>query len=174
MKLYHVSEESDIAEFIPRTPKRDDVDKSKGLVWALNELGLTSFLLPRDCPRVTYYANEKTTEDDVQKYFSSAARHVVAIESAWFQQTATTSIYVYEFDTASFCMQDEVAGYYVSEQAQTPLSVTRLDNLFDRLFERNVEVRILPNLWQLGEAVQKTTLGWGLYRMINAQPKPTI
>lgn len=55
MRLFHVSEESDIREFIPRIPDRDDLDKNVGLVWAINEKRLPNFLTPRNCPRVTYY-----------------------------------------------------------------------------------------------------------------------
>ena len=52
MRLFHVSEESDIAEFVPRIPYRNDMDKSKGLVWSLTEPSLPNWLTPRDCPRV--------------------------------------------------------------------------------------------------------------------------
>jgi hypothetical protein len=37
MRLFHVSEESDIEKFVPRIPYRKDVDQSKGLVWALGD-----------------------------------------------------------------------------------------------------------------------------------------
>jgi hypothetical protein len=37
MRLFHVSEESDIEKIIPRIPYRKDVDQSKGLVWALTD-----------------------------------------------------------------------------------------------------------------------------------------
>ena len=165
MRLFHVSEESDIAEFIPRIPVRSDIDKSKGLVWALNERCLPNFLTPRDCPRVTYHVNESTTREDIAKFFSSSARHCVAIEQGWYGRMAKTSLYIYEFDPANFIPQDDCAGYYVSEHTQTPLSVTRCGNLFGELFKRDVEVRLLNNLWNLGDAVQKSTLNWSLCRM---------
>lgn len=34
MRLFHVSEEKEICEFIPRLPTREDLDPNKGLVWA--------------------------------------------------------------------------------------------------------------------------------------------
>ena len=37
MRLFHVSEESDIKVFEPRIPTREDLDQNKGLVWAINE-----------------------------------------------------------------------------------------------------------------------------------------
>lgn len=53
MRLFHVSEESNIEVFNPRTPTRNDLDKNVGLVWAIDEERLPNFLTPRDCPRVT-------------------------------------------------------------------------------------------------------------------------
>jgi len=55
MRLFHVSEENNIAEFIPRVPDRENFDKSIGLVWAIDEARLPNFLTPRNCPRVAYY-----------------------------------------------------------------------------------------------------------------------
>ena len=176
MKLFHVSEEADIEKFIPRIPSRKDIDQSRGLVWALNEPCLPNYLTPRDCPRLAYHATVKTTQDDIAKFFSSSQRHCVVIESAWYERMAKTSLYIYEFDTAdfqrqnaNFRLQDDVAGYYISEQTQTPISVTRIDDLFAELFRRNVEVRILDNLWHLGRSLQQSTLNWSLCRMAHAQ-----
>ena len=50
--LFHISEESDIARFEPRAS-----EYATGLVvWAIDETRLCNYLLPRECPRVTYYA----------------------------------------------------------------------------------------------------------------------
>lgn len=69
MMLYHVSEEPAIDIFYPRIPTRADLDQSVGLVWALDEAHLPNFLTPRNCPRVTYYADEHTTPADLQPVF---------------------------------------------------------------------------------------------------------
>jgi len=58
----------------------------------------------------------------------------------------------------------------VSEQIQKPLSITKIDDLFDELFRRSVEVRILENLWILADEVKKSTLNWSLCDMVNATP----
>ena len=58
MRLFHVSEESDISIFNPRTPIRVDLDKNVPLVWAIEEKCLPNFLTPRDCPRIGYYIGE--------------------------------------------------------------------------------------------------------------------
>ena len=171
MRLFHVSEESSITEFIPRIPKTNDLEKSKGLVWAINERCLPNFLTPRDCPRVTYHTNENTSHEDINKFFSSSSNHCVAIEYDWHVKMLETTLYIYEFDIENFYLQDEIAGYYVSEHVEIPISVEKYDNIYSELFKRNVEIRILNNLINLGEAVKKSSLNWSLCRMINAKSK---
>ena len=169
-RVFHVSEEPGIEKFVPRTPHRNDVGPNP-LVWALNERCLPNFLTPRDCPRVTYHANENTTVEDIALFFSSGLRHCVAIEHGWHTKMLTTPLYVYEFDPTNFRLQDEVAGYYVSEATEIPIGVKRYDNLYEELFTRGVEVRIVDYLWQLGRAVQQSSLNWSLCRMAFAIPE---
>jgi len=171
MKLFHVSEEPDITRFVPRIPVRDDLDKSKGLVWAIDERCLPNFLTPRECPRVTYHVGDQTSAEDIEKFFSSSCRHCVTIEHAWVERMRGISLYIYEFDPANFYLQDECAGYYVSEQIETPIGKMRLDDLFGALFKRNIEVRLIDNLWVLRDAVVKSSLNFSICDMWNAQPR---
>lgn len=171
MRLFHVSEEPNITQFVPRIPLRDDLDKSKGLVWALNDHMLTNFLTPRKCPRVTCHAIDTTTPEDMVRFFSTARRHCVAIEHAWFRRMLTTTLYLYEFDPANFYRQDG-CGYYVSERTETPVGKTRIDDLFGELFQRGIEVRLIDNLWALRDAVIESTVNFSICDMANAQPRP--
>lgn len=170
MRLFHVSEEANIEVFIPRIPTREDMDKSKGLVWALTEEHLPQFLTPRECPRVTYRITDKTTQDDIKKFFSSSSRYCVAIEHGWYKTMASTTLYVYEFDTANFYF-DDCAGFYVSDQTEKPISAIRYNDLFEELFIRNVEIRMINNLWNLADEIKKSTLKYSICDMANAQPR---
>ena len=172
MRLFHVSEESGIKFFKPRIPTRSDLDKSDGLVWAVDELRLPSFLTPRDCPRVTYHIGQNTKEDDIKKYFTSpTATYTVVIENKWFEIMRNTSLYLYEFDTNGFKLQDSIAGYYIAKTPQRPIAIFKTKNLFNELFERNVELRIVDNLWKISEEIKRTTLNWSLCKMGFAQPR---
>ena len=171
MRLFHVSEEPDIARFVPRIPLRDDLDKSKGLVWAISERCLPNFFTPRECPRVTYHVGEQTTAEDIERFFSSPRRWCVAIEHAWFERMRGTPLYIYEFDPANFYLQDACAGNYVSEQTEVPIAKTRIDDLFGALFKRGVEVRLIDNLWVLRDAIVKSSLNYSICDMWNAQPR---
>ena len=171
MRLVHVSEEPDIKEFVPRIPYRNDVDQSKGLVWALTELQFLKFLTPRDCPRATYRPTETSTQEDIDRFFSSSSRYCVAIEHGWYERMSKTTLYVYKFDTTNFYF-DDAAQFYVSDKTEIPVSVTKYDDLFGELFKRDIEVRILNNLWTLIESVRKSSLHFSLCRIGNALPKP--
>ena len=147
MRLFHVSEESDIEVFHPRKPDRNDLDKNVGLVWAIDEKRLPNFLTPRNCPRVTYHINSQTTQEDRQKFFSSpSVKHAVVIEHEWYNKMCNMTLYIYEFDCSEFELQDDVAGYYVSKTTQTPIAKFVVNDLFEELFKRNIEVRITDNL----------------------------
>jgi len=50
--LFHVSEEPGIGRFEPRLSE----NASGPIVWAIEGARLCNCLLPRDCPRVSYYA----------------------------------------------------------------------------------------------------------------------
>jgi len=171
MRLFHVSEESDIPQFIPRIPIRKDLDQSKGLVWAINEKCLPNFLTPRDCPRTTYHASAQTTSADIERFFSSTYHHCMIIEQAWYERMKKITLYVYEFDPTNFYMQDEAAGYYVSEQTEMPIGKIQIDNVFDELFKKKIEIRLINNLWQLADAVAKSTLNFSICDMANAQAR---
>ncbi|TQR15655.1 DUF6886 family protein [Psychrobacillus soli] len=171
MRLFHVSEESDIKLFEPRIPTRTDLDSTKGLVWAINEKCLPNFLTPRNCPRVCYHVGEHTSEADKLSYFSSkSCPHVVVIEHKWFEVMQNITLYLYEFDANEFTLLDENAGYFICEKKQIPINKFKVPDLFAEQFRRNVEIRLVENLWDIYFEIQETTLNWSMCRMRFAQP----
>jgi hypothetical protein len=172
MRLFHISEEDNIRIFQPRRPERDDLDKTVELVWAIDEQRLPNFLTPRNCPRVTYHIGQNTSELDKKEFFSSSTlSHGVVIESKWFERMKTTTLFLYEFVSDDFKLQDNVAGYYVSTKAQIPKDKIELYDLFGELMKRNIEIRIVDNLWDIADKVKISTLNWSLCRMSYAQPR---
>jgi len=172
VRIFHVSEENDITVFHPRLPDRLDLDPEKGLVWAINEKCLPNFLTPRDCPRVCYHIGATTTEQDKRAFIASTqCSHVIVIESKWFETMKNTKLYLYEFDRNGFTLQDQNAGYYVSETTQFPIAKFEVENLFEELFKRNVELRVVDNLWDIYDEIQKTSFNWSMCRMRFAQPR---
>jgi hypothetical protein len=172
VRLFHVSEEDNIQIFVPRLPSRSDLDKSIGLVWAIDESRLPNFFTPRDCPRVTYHIGKNTTELDKKKFFtSSTVTHTLVIESRWLDKMKNTILHLYEFNVADFILQDDVAGYYVATTAQIPMAKYQINDLFSELLNRNIEIRIVDNLWDIANEIKTSSLNWSLCRMGYAQPR---
>ncbi len=171
MQLYHVSEEPDIRIFEPRKPKRQDLDPDVGLVWALCERTLPNFLTPRNCPRVTYHIGKNTTVNDIENHLPSGISHAVIIEDSWLEQMKKTTLYLYVFESRDFYLQDEVAGYYVSEKTHIPVKKIVVNDLIGELGMRGVILRTAGNLWDISEEIKQTSFNWSNCRMAFAKPR---
>ena len=170
MRLFHVSEEDQIAVFKPRKPTRMDLDQTKKFVWAIDEKALPNFITPRNCPRVCFHVGPNTSESDKETFLSSkTCSHVIVIEFKWFETMKNTKLFLYEFNPEQFTLQDENAGYYISETTQIPIAKFEVVVLFQELFLRNVELRVVSNLWGIGDKIQRTTFKWSMCRMGYAQ-----
>jgi hypothetical protein len=173
MRLFHVSEESAIASFEPRPVPSPDSGIAGRAVWAVDELHLPNFILPRDCPRVTYGIGKRTIEEDRERFFAdSKARRIVAVESRWAPAILACRLFSYEMPSASFELALEEAGYYISRTTVLPLGVIEIRDLIGELLKREVELRFLPDLWPLSDAVIASTLEFSNIRMRNAAPRP--
>eukprot|EP01037_Dinobryon_pediforme_P008350 gene8350-8436_t len=145
---YEINDKPGIGIFEPR-PSPAKFDEITGdVVFAITGRLLHNYLLPRECPRVTYYATPKTKERDKALFFNNSLADY--------------------FSPENFVLLDECAGYYVSYKPVQPISVVKLDDLIDEILKRNVELRFTPNLSQLADAVVKSTLNFSLIRMRNA------
>jgi hypothetical protein len=165
MKLYHISETPGIKEFVPKQSLR----KQKNLVWAISEEKLHNYLLPRDCPRVTFFPKPDSDPADIRRLIGlKNIKAVIAIEKKWIPIIKVTTLYKYEFNPKGFVLEDKCAGYYVSEKTQKPISVTTIYNIQDELLNYNVKLKILPSLWKIREKIIKSSLGFSIIRMQNA------
>src|SRR5262245_59191997 len=166
--LFDVSEESGIERFEPRPwPYTDEP-----VVWAIDADRLRNYLLPRECPRLTYHAGRETTRADVDRFLGSSPA-VVAVESAWLKRLRSCRLYCYHLPPETFACIDECAGYFVSREPVVPTGVQVVDDLLVTLLERGVELRFVPDLWALRDAVVTSTLQFSLIRMRNALPRPS-
>jgi hypothetical protein len=164
--LFHISEAGDIRHFEPRVSEGTE----SPAVWAIDEARLRNYLLPRECPRVTFYAGRQTTAEDVARFLGASAA-VVAIEARWVDRIARCCLYCYHLPAETFEPLDDCAGYHVSRVAVAPVRVDVLDDLPAELRRRGVELRVLPNLWPLRDAVVASSLQFSMIRMRNALPR---
>jgi hypothetical protein len=169
-RLFHISEQPGISIFNPR-PSPSHFDNITGdVVFAISDHLLHNYLLPRDCPRVTFYTGDKTTAFDKQKFMdNTTASYVVALESGWYQQIKETTLNCYEFLPDDFMLIDECAGYYVSYKPVVPIAVTVIDDIIAALLNRDIELRFMPSLIDIADAVRDSSLQFSLIRMRNAK-----
>jgi hypothetical protein len=143
------------------------------MVWAIDFEHLHNYLIPRDCPRVVFFAKPDSDPEDVKQLMGgTSAKNVVAIESIWLPEVQRQCLYRYEFNPESFILVDKVAGYWISRHSAISIAETRIDNILTALLEHDVELRIMPSLWKLREEVIKSTLEYSIIRMNNAQLPP--
>ena len=171
MRLFHVSEESDIERFVPRPSKSRHLRVQGEIVWAVAESGLYNYLVPRNCPRVSFYAEDTTRDEDVERFLDGVrTKRVLAVEAGWFDRIAATPLTRYEFDAAHFTLLDECAQYYVSARTETPIDIQTIADPLRELLAEGIEVRLVPSLWELRERVLHASLGFSFVRMNHAAP----
>jgi hypothetical protein len=172
--VYHLSEDPNIARCDPRPPPSTNATAPAGeMVWAVGPELLPNYLLPRDCPRVTFYVKPDTTPEDAARLMlGTSAKRVVAIESGWLERVRSCRLYRYDLPGATFEPVDEGAGYYVSRVGVTPLRVVPIPDLLAELSRNDVELRVMPSLWKLRDAVVESTIQFSIIRWRNARPRP--
>lgn len=163
MRVYHFSEEPSIEVFAPR-PSR----LGEALVWAIDAWHEPLYWLPRDCPRVCYWPDARTTPEDHERWWATVAgRMVVALEAAWLERLRRCRLYRYSFDAAAFTSLDD-NGMHVSRQTVRPLAVEPVGDLLATLAGGGVELRVCQSLVPLGRAVIASSMDFSLIRMRNA------
>jgi hypothetical protein len=173
MKLFHFSDDSDIAVFRPRQ-LRVAVDRGPDrewlngpLIWASDEAHSILYLFPRECPRVVIWPTERTDPKDREAWFRGSTHRAVAyIEDHWLDRLRTATVYRYLMPPDTFEDIDDV-GMWVSRTAVVPLGLDKLDDLSAELEAENVELRSLPRLTPL-KCVWQTTLHASGIRTRNA------
>jgi uncharacterized protein DUF6886 len=127
--LFHVSEEPGILEFVPRPSKytQDPV------VWAVHDDKIRNYLVPRDCPRVTYFADSHTLPADSERFLGTSTA-VVAIEASWWNRIRSFTLYCYHLPSGTFECIDACAGYFVSREPVRPVQMEIIEVSSDSRF----------------------------------------
>jgi len=167
--LYHFSEDANIAIFVPRTiASRPELPAA---VWAIDDEHAPLYWLPRDCPRVAFWALPTSTPEDRAHFLGeTVARMAIAIEAGWLDRVRQTTLFVYHLPGVSFGTT-AVPGYRIARVAVMPHRVEPVGDLPARIAARGVELRLTPSLWPLYRALLPATLHYSMIRMRNARPE---
>lgn len=166
--LYHISEEASIRQFVPR--RSIVYPELPPVVWALDEEHLLNYLCPRDCPRIIYSRSPDISEADEKQFFShTTANTIIAIENAWYRKMSNTRIYKYALPSEGFQLFDANAGYYIATEIIKPVSVEPIDDLIDRILVSGAELRFVPSLYPLRDAILTSSINqFSIIRFRNA------
>lgn len=164
-KLFHVSDLGPFAALHPRPSPPGTEHTGRPLVWAVDEVHLPNYLLPRECPRVCW------TGADGHPLLGSPADRVIALEAGWLPTLTGAGLTVHELATTGFDVLDEGAGYWVAEREVAVLATRAVDDCLQELAERGVEVRLTVTLWPYVDAVVQHAREFSAIRMRNALPR---
>lgn len=165
--LYHFSEDPTIARFDPRPhPSHPALPPA---VWAIDRERAPMYFFPRDCPRIAFYRLPETTSEDADRFLGhTTARMVIATENGWYGRIRQAKLYVYHLPPEPFTCWEPGAGYYIAHESIEPLKVEPMGDLIERLTSEDVELRLMPSLWPLHDALLASSLHFSMIRMRNA------
>jgi hypothetical protein len=169
--LWHFSEDASIEVFEPHVAKTSD--REEPLIWAIDDWHAPMYFVPRDCPRVCFWAGETTTPGDRERWLGGLTpRFVMAIESDWLERLRSVALFRYRMPESGFVLDDVSAGHYVARTGVRPLAIDPVGDLLTALINAQVELRISSRLGPLWTRIARSTLEHSGTRLRNAHGYP--
>ncbi len=139
LRLFHISEEENILQFIPRVSKKQWNFQS--YVWAIEEKKLHNYLLPRECPRICLSLEKSNIQMDyLNLNRMKNPKAVIFVAEEWKEKINNCRLYQYEFAGDNFKLMDKIAGYYVSDKTEVPLNKIEIKDCPQELQKLDVEL----------------------------------
>ena len=160
--LFHYSEDPCISRFEPHVPRTNpDVAAA---VWTIDEAHAPLYWFPRNCPRVTVWANTVAQHRHLQHLFGTDGLRVQAAPISWSDEIVACKLYEYRFEATDFDPWPDVEGQWISYRAVTPVEVMPVGDLLQRHREANIDLRLVPSLATIREAVLDSGLPFSMVR----------
>jgi hypothetical protein len=166
--LWHTSEDASIERFEPHVSRTAASEEPR--VWAVDTRHLPLYWFPRECPRGTFWATDRTTPGDSE--LLAGATRVHAVEGGWFDKMRTAQVVAYRLPEETFVPDPEVGGYWLSRDPVVPVEVVELGDLIGLHAASGIELRLVASLWPLWNLVAASTLEFSGIRLHNATPLP--
>lgn len=161
-----MSDDPGIRSFHPRADPRHD--SPEALVWAIDDAHLPAYWFPRECPRGTFWAVERTTDADVERFLTgNRGLRVQAIQADWLDRFRDARLYAYRLPADTFERYERAGGYHVSREPVTPLERRELTDLTRLHADAGIELRIVPDLAALWARVIDSSLEFSGIRLRN-------
>jgi hypothetical protein len=169
--LWHASEDPGLTRFAPHRAATALTDEP--LVWAIDTRHLPLYWFPRNCPRCTFWARERTSAADAERFLDGDLRaRVHVIDESWLERVATAQLQLYRMSEATFVERADTAGYSVSHEPVDARERLTIGDLVGRHAAAGIALRTLPELWPLWDSVVASTLEFSGIRLRNARRLP--
>lgn len=175
-EVLHFSEDPTIARFRPHVAAT--ARESQPYVWAVNAAQAPAYWFPRDCPRVMAWPGPRSTPGDIARIIGpGGGSRVHAVEFGWLERIRTTPLYAYRLPAAAFRPfgapdADEPHAMVSTEEVRPLGPAVPVGDLLIHHAEAGIQLRVLPRLWELLDAVTTASLQFSAIRMRNARPGP--
>ena len=163
MEVLHFSEDPAIDRFVPHVPATNP--DQPPLVWTIDELHAPLYWFPRDCPRIAFWRADGAPPCELGP---TAARRVHAIGADWLDRVRDCALFAYRFDSNGFEPWADADGHWVAATEQRPLLVEPVGDLLALHAAASIELRIVPDLLPLRDAVVASGLRFSMCRLSNA------
>ncbi len=165
--LFHFSEDGTISRFAPHVPQTNP--SHPPAVWAMDAEHAPLFWFPRDCPRISVWANDDRQRSVLRDTFNTEADRICACESHWLDGIRRARLYRYTFSGAQFAPWAVAEGQYVSSEVVYSQAVDVLDDLLGLHAAAEVEVRFTPRLGTLMDRMLASGLPFSFVRIRDAR-----
>jgi Family of unknown function (DUF6886) len=156
--LWHVSEDTAITRFEPR----------EGKVWAIATRLLPLYWFPRECARGTFWAESRTSDEDVARFLGGdRLRRVHVVEPGALDWMRTAQVLAYRMPEATFVENED--RFWLSSEPVEPLELVQLGDLVERHEVAEIKLDTEPDLLGLWDDVIASSLGYSGIRLHNAR-----
>ena len=168
--LLHFSENPCIDAFEPHVART--AVEVEAYVWAVDEAHAPAFWFPRDCPRACCWQGDRALGESGRALLGLGAnRRMHAIEADWLERMRNCHLYAYRFDPTPFRLHNDEAGFWIAKEKIVPLRVEPVGDLLARHASADIELRVVPDLWPLIDAIIASGLDFSIIRKANARPR---
>ena len=165
--VFHYTEDGTISRFVPHVPQTNP--SHPPAVWAMDAEHSPLYWFPRDCPRISVWANDEAQRAVLRDTFETDATRICACESHWVDGMRRARVYRYAFDGDQFAPWTGAEGQYISGEVVIPRSVDVLDDLIGLHAAAEVELRFTPKLGSLMDRMLGSGLPFSFVRIRDAR-----
>jgi len=172
-QVLHFSEDPTITRFVPHVAAT--AHQPEAYVWAVDHARAPDYWFPRECPRAMVWTTETSSAADRERILGpGGGERLHAVEYSWLVPMRRVRLFAYRLPERLFRpFGAPVSHAMVATEPVEPFGPPEpVGDLFDLHEAAGIQLRVLPNLWPLWDAVVASTLGFSGIRLRNAKPRP--